>query len=78
MTGIHGIGVKVNTPRAAAVAAAVAEATVGLVRVVHIPKGSKLTIGTKSAMVPTGKLAIRTRGDLGITTSDDGEVPQLH
>lgn len=39
MTGIHGMGV--NTPRAAAVAAA----TVGLDVLLHMPKGTIFTIG---------------------------------
>ena len=39
VTGMHGIGV--NTPRAAAVAAA----TAGLLGVMHIPNGIMLTIG---------------------------------
>jgi hypothetical protein len=78
MTGMHGIGVRVNTPRAAAVAAAVADATVGFVTVVHIPNGIMLSIGTISTMVPTGIPAIMTIGGFGIITRDDGAVPKLH
>jgi hypothetical protein len=78
ITGIHGIGTRVKTPRAAAVAAAVAEATIGFVTVVHIPNGGTLTSGMKSAMVPAGKFAMRTIGGFGIIMRDDGAVPKLH
>jgi hypothetical protein len=45
VTGIHGIGV--NAP----MAAAVADATVGLDIDLHIPKGNILVIGIKSVML---------------------------
>lgn len=48
VTGTHGIGVR--TPRAAAVA----EATTGLVGLWHIPKGIMFTIGTWSMMLAAG------------------------
>lgn len=48
VTGIQGIGV--STPRAAAVAAA----TVGLARELHIPKGEMLTSGLLSKIFATG------------------------
>jgi hypothetical protein len=46
--GIHGIGVR--TPSAAAVA----EATVGLAKLVHIPNGRMFTIGIWSVMLAAG------------------------
>jgi hypothetical protein len=46
VTGTHGIGVR--TP----IAAAVAAATVGLAREVHMPKGMMFTIGLLSMMLP--------------------------
>ena len=48
VTGTHGMGV--NTPSAAAVAAA----TVGLAIDVHMANGKMFTIGAKSMMVATG------------------------
>jgi len=48
VTGMQGIGVK--TPAAAEVA----EATVGLARLVHIPKGRMLTMGLLSMMLAAG------------------------
>jgi hypothetical protein len=46
--GMHGMGVK--TP----IAAAVAEATVGLASDMHIPKGGMLAMGLLSMMVAAG------------------------
>src|ERR1044072_4326512 len=50
--GMHGIGVK--TP----IAADVAEATAGLARDMHIPKGGMFIIGLLSMMVAAGAPAI--------------------
>ena len=71
--GTQGIGVK--TP----MAAAVAEATVGFDKVVHIPNVAILTIGTKSVMVAIGNPAANT-GSLGRTVNAAGAIPkeQLH
>jgi hypothetical protein len=66
--GTHGIGVK--TPRAAAVA----EATIGFDRLVHIPNGGMLTSGTMSAIVAAGLPSISTRR-IGSTLSGAGEIP---
>ncbi len=73
VTGIHGIGV--STPRAAAVA----EATCGLDKVVHIPNGMIFTIGLLSIIVAQGfeqPIALFS----GRTPSCDGAIPkeQLH
>jgi hypothetical protein len=69
ITGTHGIGV--NTPSAAAVAAA----TVGLDSDMHIPKGTMLTIGAMSMMVATGRPSTMA---LGTTTfSVDGAIPNV-
>ena len=65
------IGVK--TP----IAAAVAEATVGLARDMHIPKGITLTIGTWSMMFAAGWFMPNTRW-IGRTTSADGAAPIVH
>lgn len=54
VTGTQGMGV--NTPKAAAVAAA----TVGLEGELHIPKGGMLTIGLPSMMVAAGGPPART------------------
>jgi hypothetical protein len=70
-TGTHGIGV--STPRAAAVAAA----TVGLDRLVHIPKGGMLTNGTMSSIVAAGLPSISTRRK-GRMLRGDGEIPNEH
>ena len=77
IAGTHGIGVNVKTPNAAAVAAAVAAATVGFAMVVHIPKDKTFIIGIKSAMQATGIPEAKT-GVLGITMSDEGAIPQEH
>lgn len=77
ITGTHGIGVRVKTPRAAAVAAAVAAATVGFVIVIHIPNGITFTIGIISVIVPTGRPHTKM-GILGIIWRQAGDVPKLH
>jgi hypothetical protein len=69
--GTHGIGV--NTPSAAAVAAA----TVGFESVEHIPNDAMLSIGTKSMIVATGIPQINT-GIFGSTTSGHGVIPNEH
>jgi hypothetical protein len=71
VTGTHGMGV--NTPSAAAVAVA----TVGLDRLVHMPKGGTFTSGTESMMLAAGRPSIMTR-DVGSGASDDGANPKLH
>ena len=71
MTGMQGIGV--STP----MAAAVAEATVGLAIDWHMPKGMMLTIGLLSRMFPMGLFC--TMGRIGSSTmKDDGAIPKLH
>ena len=71
IAGTHGIGV--STPQAAAVA----EATDGLDRVLHIPKGMIFTMGLLSIMLPTGLFC--TIGRSGSTTmKGDGAIPKLH
>jgi hypothetical protein len=54
IAGTQGIGTRVKTPNAAAVAAAVAVATVGLARLEHMTKVAILSIGTKSITLATG------------------------
>ena len=71
VTGTHGMGVR--TPRAADVA----DATVGLARDVHIPKGMILTMGTLSRMFAAGILLDIVRL-AGKTTKVLGANPKLH
>jgi hypothetical protein len=71
VTGTHGIGV--STPNAAAVA----EATIGFAIDRHRPKGTMLTIGLLSKMLPTGGPWPNTRLS-GNTFSGDGVNPMLH
>lgn len=68
-TGTQGIGV--STP----IAAEVAEATVGLLRLLHIPKGGMLTVGAMSVMTPAGILLITTRG-VGRALNGAGAFPK--
>ena len=70
-SGVQGIGVR--TPSAAAVAAA----TVGLARLMHIPKGGMFVIGIMSAIDPIGLFSAIARA-WGRTTSADGATPKLH
>jgi hypothetical protein len=70
ITGIHGIGV--NTPRAAAVAAA----TVGLAKLIHMPNGIIFKKGTLSQIVPAGIL--QKNELIGNTTKGDGATPNMH
>lgn len=65
--GTHGIGVK--TPKAAAVAVA----TVGLARLVHMPKVGMLT-GATQEMVAAGLLSISTF-EAGSTSREAGAMP---
>src|SRR3954451_17422479 len=65
--GVHGIGVR--TPSAAAVAAA----TAGLAKLVHIAKGSTFRNGLLSMTLAIG-VAPRTRL-IGSTMSDEGASP---
>ncbi len=55
-TGMQGMGV--STPNAAAVA----EATVGLARLLHVPKGGMLSIGAISVIAPAGRPLMTTLG----------------
>lgn len=70
-TGIHGMGV--STP----IAAVVADATIGLLSVVHIPKGMTLTIGAKSIIVAFGLFWIIGRIGL-VTIRVEGIWPNVH
>ena len=58
-------------------AAAVAEATVGLVKEVHMPNGAMFTIGLKSIMLAMGLPASMTRFS-GVTVSWLGAMPKVH
>ena len=71
VTGMQGMGV--STPQAAEVA----DATMGFVNDLHIPKGSMFTMGTKSMMVALGFFCIRGRKK-SVMTSFDGVVPKEH
>jgi hypothetical protein len=67
---MQGMGVK--APKAAAVAAA----TAGLPRQLHMPKGATLATGAWSMMVAAGNAPASTPA--GITFSTDGAAPKLH
>ena len=71
VTGMQGIGV--STP----IAADVAEATAGLARLVHIPKGMMFTIGLWSIIFAAGWLPDITRFS-GKTTNELGATPNEH
>lgn len=71
MTGMHGMGV--STP----MAAAVADATVGLLIDWHMPKDMTFTIGIKSIIVALGLFCIMGRRGT-VTVSVDGASPKLH
>jgi hypothetical protein len=71
VTGTQGIGV--STPKAAAVAAA----TVGFARLVHMPNGAMFVIGAKSMMVAAGIFETDTM-DVGNTVSVEGAAPNGH
>jgi hypothetical protein len=68
---MHGIGV--STPKAAAVA----DATSGLLGVVHIPKGMMFSIGTWSLMFAAGWSLVSMRW-IGSTTRVLGAIPNEH
>ena len=70
VAGMQGIGV--NTPSAAAVAAA----TVGFAGQLHMPNGMTLTMGALSMIVAAGAPAM-THG-VGSTFKDEGATPKLH
>jgi hypothetical protein len=69
-TGMHGMGV--NTPSAAAVAAA----TVGFESEVQAPNGQTVTTGAWSVTFPAGEPA--RHWCTGSTTRDAGATPKLH
>ena len=70
VTGMQGMGV--NTP----MAAVVAEATAGLARLLHMPKGGMLTSGIWSMMLASGvPVTVRL---VGSTTKEPGATPKLH
>jgi len=71
VAGMHGIGV--STPRAAAVA----DATTGLARLIHIPNDMIFTMGTWSWMFAAGWSPARVRL-VGSTTNELGAIPMLH
>jgi hypothetical protein len=62
----------VNTPSAAAVAAA----TVGFARDVHAPKGATFTMGAQSVIAAAGAGAMTPL--IGSTVRMDGARPKLH
>lgn len=70
-TGTQGIGV--STP----IAAEVAEATVGLLRLLHIPKGGILTVGAVSVITPAGRPLMTTLG-AGKALNAAGAEPKGH
>ena len=69
--GMQGIGVR--TP----MAAAVAEATVGLARLVHMPKGVMFIMGLWSMMLAAGWFPTIVRFN-GATISVEGATPKEH
>ena len=71
ITGMQGMGV--STP----IAAAVADATVGLDMDWHMPKGMTLTMGVKSMMVALGLFCIEGRRGT-VTVSVEGDRPKVH
>jgi hypothetical protein len=70
VAGMHGIGVR--TPNAAAVALA----TVGFERLVHIPKGIILTMGLLSMIFASGAFVIVLFS--GNILSTEGAIPKEH
>jgi len=69
--GMQGIGV--NTP----IAAAVAAATIGFAGDMHMANGMMLTIGMKSMMLASGTSSVITML-VGNTTSELGAMPMVH
>jgi hypothetical protein len=70
VTGVHGIGVK--TPKAAAVAAA----TAGFARLMHIPKGMTSAKGVAEFILPAGMLCPMVRAN-GKTSRTLGAIPKV-
>jgi hypothetical protein len=70
VTGTHGIGVR--TP----IAAAVADATVGLAIDMHMPKGGMFTMGAQSMIVAAGVVAMVLL--VGSTDNTEGATPKEH
>src|SRR5690606_18067592 len=70
IVGRHGMGV--STPSAVAVAAA----TCGLAREVHIANGGMLLTGAMSVMRATGRFSTMTV--LGVGMIAEGAVPNVH
>ena len=66
-------GIGVNTPEAAAVA----DATVGLLGVVHMPNGMMFFMGTKSMMFAAGWFPDNTLFS-GVTNKLEGAIPNEH
>lgn len=71
ITGKHGMGV--STPNAAAVAAA----TIGFARLLHIPNGGMFTKGLLSIIVAAGDPPANVLS-VGSTTRELGASPKLH
>jgi hypothetical protein len=71
VAGTQGMGVS------APMAAAVAEATVGLAMLVHTPKGGTLAMGAKSMIVAAGIPPASVVGALSATRLE-GAAPKLH
>ncbi len=76
VTGTHGAGVGVYTPRAAEVAAEVAAATAGLDWVVHMRKGRMFFMGMLSMILAAGVMVNNFFS--GVTIRALGAVPKLH
>lgn len=68
-TGMHGCGV--NTP----IAAAVAAATIGLLGVMHIPNGMMFFMGMKSMILAAGCMPDITRFS-GVIINTEGATPK--
>jgi hypothetical protein len=71
VAGMQGIGV--NTP----IAAAVAAATIGFAGDMHMPNGMMFTSGILSMMLASGISLVKTML-VGNTTSELGAMPKLH
>ena len=72
VTGIQGMGV--STPSAAAVA----EATIGLVGVMHMPKGGIFTMGRCALILAASGPPAFVGIPIGITAKVLGAIPKLH
>ncbi len=71
VTGVQGIGV--NTPRAAAVAAA----TAGFAKLMHTPKGITSAKGIADVILPAG-IEHPVVMAIGSTSNEDGAAPIVH